>query len=87
MLIITSSWVTPNFWKTFGERWKVFCTCLVSAALFPHCAIILENKLETLVTKSSVLRDPVTIWRSSEYIDPEEIVDGIYCLTNGTFGL
>ena len=56
---------------------QVFCSCLVSARLFPPCAIIYENKSEALVIKLSVLRKNLAIQRSSKNVDPEEIVDGI----------
>ena len=52
-------------------------SCLGSAALFPPCAIIFENKSESLGITSSVLREHLAIRRSSENIEPEEIVDGI----------
>ena len=44
---------------------------------FPYCIVILEKKSETLGIKFLVLREPLAIRRSSEIIDPEEIVDGI----------
>ena len=50
---------------------------LISAALFPPEAIILESKSEAQGIKSYVLRGHLAIQRSSENIDPEEIVDGI----------
>ena len=77
MLIFAFSSVIPDFWKVFGQRWKVFFSCLGSAAVFPSCAIIFENKSECLGIKSSVLREHLAIQRCSENIDPEEIVDGI----------
>ena len=39
--------------------------------------MIFENKSECLGIKSSVLSEHLAIQRSSENIDPEEIVDGI----------
>ena len=45
--------------------------------LYPPGAIIFENKSESLGIKSSVLREHLAIQRSSENIDPEEIIDGI----------
>ena len=39
--------------------------------------MILENKSEALRIKFLVLRENFAILRSSENIDPEEIVDGI----------
>ena len=39
--------------------------------------MIFENKSECLGIKSSVLREHLAIQRSSENIDPEEIVDSI----------
>ena len=50
---------------------------LVSAVLFPPQTIILESKSEAQGIKSYVLRGHLAIQRSSENIDPEEIVDGI----------
>ena len=47
------------------------------AAQFPPCATILENKSKALGIKLSFLREHLAIQRSSENIDPEEIVDGI----------
>ena len=46
MFILSS--VIPDFWKTFGYRWKGFFSYLGSAALFPSCAIIFENKSNSL---------------------------------------
>ena len=62
-----------NIWVTMKDRFF----CLVSAALFPSCTIILGNKSETLCVQFLVLREYLAILRSSENIDPEEIVDGI----------
>ena len=47
--------------------------------------MIFENKSECLGIKSSVLREHLAIQRSSENIDPEEIV--VYYLTKEPFGL
>ena len=46
-------------------------------ALFPPGAIIFENKSESLGIKPSFLKEHLAIRRSSENIDPEEIVDSI----------
>ena len=77
IIIFISSWVIPKFWKTFRKQRKVLFSCLASAALFPPEAIILESKSEAQGIKSDVLRGHRSFQRSSENIDPEEIVDGI----------
>ena len=56
---------------------KGLFSCLVSVALLPPCAIILEIKSEALGTKSLVLREHLVIRGSSENIGPEETLDGI----------
>ena len=50
---------------------------MVSAALFPPSGIILESKSEAQGIKAYVLRGNLAIQRSSENIDPEQIVDDI----------
>ena len=94
MLIFSFSSIIPDFWKTFAQRWKAFFSCLGSVALFPPCAIIFENKPESLGITSSVLREYLAIRRSSKNIDPEEIVDGIlldkraiHTINNGNLSL
>ena len=77
IIIFISSWVIPKFWKTFRKQRKVLFSCLASAALFPPESIILESKSEAQGIKSDVLRGHRSFQRSSENIDPEEIVDGI----------
>ena len=50
---------------------------LISAALFPPEAIILESKSEAQSIKLYDLRGHLAIQRSSENIDPWKTVDGI----------
>ena len=50
---------------------------LVSVALFPPYAIILENKSEALGRKSIILRMHLAIRKSSENIDPWKNMDGM----------
>ena len=82
------------FEKHLGKDEKSFFCCLGSAALFPPCAIIFENKLVSLGIKSSVLREHLAIGRRSENIDPEETADGImldkraiWSINNGNLSL
>ena len=68
--IFISSWVLLNFWKTIGQRWKVFFSFLVGAALFPPFSLILENKSEAAGRKSLILKAQLAIRKSFENIDP-----------------
>ena len=51
---------------------------LLSVALIPPCAIIPEIKLDTIGSKSLILRLHFVIQRSSENIDPYIILDSIF---------
>ena len=53
----------------------IFC-CLVSA-LFPPCAIILENESDALDIKWLIIRLHLAIPKSSEKTDPYKFVDSI----------
>ena len=72
-----------NFTKFLKNRWvtiKSFFSCLISVALFPSYAVILENISDALGIKSLILRVHLAMRRSSENIDPQKIVDGMLLL-------
>ena len=63
--------IVLDLFTIFISSWKTFFSCLVSVALFPSCAIILENKLDSLGRKSLVLRVDHAVGRISENIDSD----------------
>ena len=54
------------FQNKLGKDERPFFSCLVGVALFPLCAIILENKLNDLGIKSLIFRVHLAIRRGSE---------------------